>query len=41
LLGPDIVEQLAGSPDAVLEKMMCRPWPNGWSDQLRVLVPPA
>ncbi len=41
LLAPEIVERLAGSPDAVLEKGMRRPWPNGWSDQMRVLAPPA
>ena len=40
LLAPDVVERLAGSPDAVLEKVMRRPWPNGWGDQMRVLVPP-
>ncbi len=33
LLAPDVVERLAGSPDAVLEKVMRRPWPNGWGDQ--------
>jgi hypothetical protein len=41
LLAPEVVERLAGSPDAVLEKVMRRPWPNGWSDQMRVLAPPA
>lgn len=40
LLAPEAVERLAGSPDAVLEKVMRRPWPNGWSDQIRVLAPP-
>ncbi len=40
LLAPEVVERLAGSPDAVLEKVMRRPWPNGWSDQMRVLAPP-
>ncbi len=40
LLAPDVVERLAGSPDAVLEKVMRRPWPNGWCDQMRVLAPP-
>lgn len=39
LLAPDVVEQLVSSPDAVLEKVMRRPWPNGWSDQMRVLAP--
>ena len=40
LLAPEVVERLVGSPDAVLEKVMRRPWPNGWGDQMRVLVPP-
>ncbi|RRD41199.1 hypothetical protein EII18_10440 [Comamonadaceae bacterium OH3737_COT-264] len=37
---PEVVERLVGSPDAVLEKVMRRPWPNGWGDQMRVLAPP-
>lgn len=41
LLAPEVVERLAGSPDAVLEKVMRRPWPNGWFDQIRMLVPVA
>lgn len=41
LLAPDVVEWLAGSPDAMLEKVMRRPWPNGWGEQMRVLAPPA
>lgn len=40
LLTPEVVERLAGSPDVVLEKVMRRPWPNGWGDQMRVLAPP-
>ena len=40
LLAPEVVERLVGSPDAVLEKVMRRPWPNGWGDQMRVLAPP-
>jgi len=40
LLAPEVVERLAGSPDAVLEKVMRRPWPNAWVDQIRVLAPP-
>lgn len=38
LLAPEVVERLAGSPDAVLEKVMRRPWPNDWGDQVRVLA---
>lgn len=37
LLAPEIVERLAGSPDAVLERVMRRPWPNSWSDQMRLM----
>jgi hypothetical protein len=37
LLAPEVVERLVGSPDAVLEKVMRRPWPNGWGDQILVL----
>ncbi|MCE1249210.1 MAG: hypothetical protein LWW82_00575 [Comamonadaceae bacterium] len=40
LLAPKVVERLASSPDAVLEKVMRRPWPNAWGDQIRVLAPP-
>ena len=40
LLAPEVVERLVGSPDAVLEKVMRRPWPNAWGDQMRVLAPP-
>jgi len=41
LLAPEVVERLAGAPDAVLEGVMRRPWPSGWSEQMRVLAPPA
>lgn len=37
LLAPEVIERLVGTPDFVLEKVMRRPWPNGWSDQMRVL----
>ena len=40
LLAPDVLERLTESPEAVLEHVMRRPWPNGWSDQMRVLGPP-
>jgi len=30
-VAPEIVERLAGSPNAVLENLMRRPWPNGWA----------
>jgi hypothetical protein len=41
LLAPQVVERLASSSDAVLEKVMRRPWPSGWDDQMRMLAPPA
>lgn len=41
LLAPEVIERLVGAPDIVLEQVMRRPWPNGWSDQVRVLAPPA
>ena len=37
LLAPEVVEQLVGSPDAVLEKVMRRPWPSSWTAQKHVL----
>ncbi len=40
LLAPEVLERLAKSPEAVLEHVMRRPWPNGWNDQTRVLAPP-
>ena len=41
LLAPEVLERLTKSPEAVLEHVMRRPWPNGWSDQMRVLAPRA
>lgn len=41
LLGPEVVERLIGTPGAVLEQVMRRPWPHAWKDQIRVLSPPA
>ena len=41
LLAPEVLERLTESPTAVLEHVMRQPWPNGWSDQMRVLAPPA
>ncbi len=37
LLAPEAVKHLADSPDATLEKVMRRPWPTEWNDQMRVL----
>ena len=33
LLAPEVVEQLAGSPDAVLENVKRRLWPADWNGQ--------
>jgi hypothetical protein len=41
LLAPEVIERLVGAPDILLEQVMRRPWPNGWSDQMRVLASPA
>jgi hypothetical protein len=38
LLAPEVVERLVGSPDAVLEKVMRRPWPNQWGDQNKLVA---
>ena len=40
LLAPQVIERLVCAPDIVLEQVMRRPWPNGWSGQMRVLAPP-
>ena len=41
MLAPQVLERLTESPEAVLEHVMRRPWPSGWSDQMRVLGLPA
>ncbi|PJK12722.1 hypothetical protein CO614_04045 [Lysobacteraceae bacterium NML120232] len=33
LLAPEVVARLIDSPDAVLEKVMRRPWPSNWHEQ--------
>jgi hypothetical protein len=38
LLAPEVIERLVDAPDIVLEQVMRRPWPNGWSDQIRMLA---
>ncbi|HRN75336.1 hypothetical protein [Ottowia sp.] len=38
LLAPEIVERLACSSDAVLEKVIRHALPSGWSDQRRTLT---
>lgn len=37
MLAPEVVEWLVGTPAAVLEQVMRRPWPQAWKDQKRVL----
>lgn len=37
VLAPEVVERLVSSPDAVLERVMRRPWPNGWCAQKNML----
>jgi hypothetical protein len=37
LLAPEVIERLVSAPDVVLEKVMRRPWPNGWSEQVQIL----
>ncbi|AVZ80007.1 hypothetical protein C3497_11595 [Zoogloeaceae bacteirum Par-f-2] len=41
LLAPEVIERLVAAPDILLEQVMRRTWPNGWSDQMRVLASPA
>lgn len=37
LLAPEVVERLANRPDLPVERLLGRPWPYGWVDQVRVL----
>ncbi|HXG29092.1 MAG TPA: hypothetical protein VNJ47_09640 [Nevskiales bacterium] len=37
LLAPALVERLAATPDLPVERLLGRPWPYGWPDQVRVL----
>lgn len=37
LLAPDVVERLAATPHLPVERLLSRPWPYGWADQVRVL----
>jgi len=37
LLAPEVVERLVGSPDLAIEKVLGRPWPYGWREQVRLL----
>jgi hypothetical protein len=40
LLAPDVIERLVGAPDIVLEQVMRRQWPNGWSEQMQIMARP-
>lgn len=37
LLAPEVVERLAVTPDLPVERLLSRPWPYGWAEQVRVL----
>jgi len=37
LLAPEVIERLVGAPDIVLEQVMRRPWPLGWSEQQQIM----
>jgi len=37
LLAPEVVERLVESPDLPVERLLGRPWPYGWAEQMRVL----
>lgn len=41
LLAPEVIERLVSAPDIMLEQVMRRSWPKGWSAQIRVLASPA
>ena len=36
LLAPDVVEKLVGQPGFTVEKVLGRPWPYGWREQVRL-----
>lgn len=38
LLAPELVERLVSTHHIVLERVMRRPWPSGWGDQIRMFV---
>lgn len=38
LLAPEVIEQLVGAPDVVLEQVMRRSWPDGWGEQVMALA---
>lgn len=38
LLAPEVVERLVEGPDLPVERLLGRPWPYGWAEQMRVLA---
>ncbi|HMN77551.1 MAG TPA: hypothetical protein PKC97_15915 [Burkholderiaceae bacterium] len=36
LLAPDVVEKLVGQPGLTAEKVLGRPWPYSWHEQMRL-----
>jgi len=38
LFAPEVIERLVGAPDILLEQLMRRPWPDGWSEQTQVIA---
>lgn len=38
LLAPELVERLAATPELPVERLLGRPWPYGWAQQIRVLA---
>ncbi|TCS99159.1 hypothetical protein EDC36_103223 [Tepidimonas ignava] len=38
LLAPELVERLAATPELPVERLLGRPWPYGWAEQIRVLA---
>ena len=38
LLAPDMVEKLVSQPGLTAEKVLGRPWPYGWQEQVRLLA---
>ena len=38
LLAPDVVEKLVSQPGVTAEKVLGRPWPYGWQEQMRLLA---
>ena len=38
LLAPEVVDRLVSAPEAVLEQVMRRSWPDAWTEQTQVLA---